>query len=67
MDLADAILTIGDKVLQESTGADGADLVGVLERYRDQQKGRPRAHHDPFCPIIRSADQAPDRRTRIQR
>ena len=69
MDLAEAILTIRETKFYKSRLVPiGADLVGVLRRYRDQQgEKRARAPHDPFLSDHHGRPHpASDRRTRLQ-
>jgi integrase/recombinase XerD len=74
VDLAEAILTIRETKFYKSRLVPiGADLVGVLRRYRDQQDGkRARALHDPFLsdhqgrPILRQTAELVFKRVREQ-
>jgi len=74
VDLAEAILTIRETKFYKSRLVPmGADLVGVLRHYRDQQGGkRARAPHDPFLsdhqgrPILRQTAELVFKRVREQ-
>jgi integrase/recombinase XerD len=74
VDLADAVLTIRETKFYKSRLVPiGADLVGVLGHYRDQQSAkRARASHDPFLsdhqgrPILRQTAELVFKRVREQ-
>ena len=74
VDLTEAILTIRETKFYKSRLVPiGADLVGILKHYRDQQgKKRARAPHDPFLsdhqgqPILRQTAELVFKRVREQ-